>query len=143
MDAYNATGNARYLIPLERIYGLKLHQSRFAGQNAFSGYGEGHVLINGERRDSSVVVLPDEVRDWPGGSLEADALSPLRSLPVEILLLGTGRRLRFPAAALIVAFRQQGLGLEVMDTQAACRTYNILLAEGRKVGAALIIEASA
>lgn len=122
---------------------MKLHQSRFAGQNAFSGYGEDHIFINGERRETSVVVLPDELRDWPGGSLHADALSPLRLLPVEILLLGTGRRLRFPAAQLMVEFRQHGIGLEVMDTQAACRTYNILLAEGRKVGAALIIEASA
>lgn len=119
---------------------MKLHLSRYDGQNAFSGYGDGHVLINGQRHETSLVVLPNALQPWFPASLETASLEPLMALPVEILLLGTGGRLRFPAPSILVGFRQHGIGLEVMDTGAACRTYNILLAEGRKVGAAIIIE---
>ena len=120
---------------------MKLHLSRFTGQNAFSGYGEGHVLINGQRHTHSMLVLPDEIRDWSPGQLDQSAFVELMDLPVEILLLGTGRKLRFPHPSIAVSFRQKGIGLEVMDTPAACRTYNILLSEARKVGAAILIEA--
>lgn len=121
---------------------MKLHLSRFVGQNAFSGYGDDHVLINGQRHAQSVVVLADQLRPWPTNNLDHATFEDLMSLPVEILLLGTGRRLRFPHASVMVAFRNRGIGLEVMDTPAACRTYNILLSEGRKVGAAIVIESS-
>lgn len=88
-------------------------------------------------------MLPESLMPWSPPTLEGDSLAALLSLPVEILLLGTGRSLRFPEPRVLVDFRMRGIGLEVMDTPAACRTYNILLAEGRKVGAALIIEPAA
>ncbi|MSQ58459.1 MAG: hypothetical protein EXR36_02110 [Betaproteobacteria bacterium] len=120
---------------------MKLHLSRFAGQNSFSGYGEDYVTINGQRHAHSILVLPDELRDWSPARLDENAFAVLMDLPVEILLLGTGRTLLFPHPSIAVSFRHKGVGLEVMDTAAACRTYNILLSEARKVGAAIFIEA--
>jgi len=63
----------------------------------------------------------------------------LAELPLEILILGTGARLQFPHPSLTHRVASAGIGLEVMDTHAACRTYNILLAEDRRVGAALLL----
>jgi len=111
--------------------------------NTITGYGEGYVMINGERRASSVVVLPDRVEPWQAGAF--DTLTPddfqfLKSLGAEIVLLGTGPRQRFPHPRLTAELAKAGIGLEVMDLQAACRTYNILVAEERKVAAALLFK---
>jgi uncharacterized protein len=122
---------------------VKLHASRPGGVNTFTAYGEGYVMVNGERRDSSVVVLPDRVLEWPAESFErltAEDFGFLKTLDVEIVLLGTGARQRFPHPRLTAALAPAGIGLEVMDVQAACRTYNILVAEERKVAAALLFE---
>jgi uncharacterized protein len=122
---------------------VKLHASRASGVNTITGYGEGYVMVNGERRDSSVVVLPDRVESWAAKAFESltgDDFVFLRSLGVEIVLLGTGPKQRFPHPRLTAALAQAGIGLEVMDVQAACRTYNILVAEERRVAAALLIE---
>ena len=111
--------------------------------NTITGYGEGYVMVNGERRGSSVVVLPDRIEQWSTRSfdeLSAEDFVFLRQLNVEIVLLGTGPRQRFPHPRLTAALGQSGVGLEVMDLQAACRTYNILVAEERKVAAALLFE---
>jgi uncharacterized protein len=123
---------------------LKLHLDSPTAQNAFTGYGEGYVMVNGRRIEKSVVVLPERILDdWPAPAF--DALAPehfevLAGLGREIILLGTGTRLRFPPAQVLRPLIQVGLGVEVMDVQAACRTYNILMAEGRKVAAALLFE---
>ena len=125
---------------------MKLHTSRPSGINTFTGYGEGFVLVNGERLERSVIVLPDRlIEGWAGGyeTLTATELSALAELGSEVLLLGTGSLLRFPAPQLMrevqPVLARAGLGLEVMDVKAACRTYNILIAEGRKVAAALLL----
>ena len=100
-------------------------------------------MVNGERRDSSVVVLPDRVESWNAerfDALTAADFAFLENLKVEIVLLGTGARQRFPHPRLTAALARAGVGLEVMDLQAACRTYNILVAEERKVAAALLFE---
>jgi uncharacterized protein len=120
---------------------VKLHASLPGGVNTITGYGEGYVMVNGERRDSSVVVLPDRVEQWAAkgfDQLSTDDFAFLRNLNAEIVLLGTGARQRFPHPRLTAALAQAGIGLEVMDVQAACRTYNILVAEERKVAAALL-----
>jgi len=122
---------------------VKLHSSVPSGVNTITGYGEGYVMINGERRASSVVVLPDRVEPWQAGAF--DTLTPddfqfLKSLGAEIVLLGTGPRQRFPHPRLTAELAKAGIGLEVMDLQAACRTYNILVAEERKVAAALLFK---
>jgi uncharacterized protein len=122
---------------------VKLHASRPSGVNTITGYGEGYVVVNGERRDSSVVVLPDRIESWQVSQFEGLTESDfvfLKNLGAEIVLLGTGSRQRFPHPRLTAALAQAGIGLEVMDVQAACRTYNILVAEERKVAAALLFE---
>jgi uncharacterized protein len=122
---------------------VKLHASGPSGVNTITGYGEGYVMVNGARRSSSMVVMPDRTEDWPVARFEdlrAEDFAFLRDLQAEIVLLGTGARQRFPHPRLTVALAGARIGLEVMDVQAACRTYNILVAEGRKVAAALLFE---
>ena len=122
---------------------MKLHRETAAAQNTFTAYGEGYVMVNERRIEKSVVVLPGRIiADWEATSFEALApqhLAALVGLGNEILLLGTGSRLRFPAAELLRPLVEAGIGVEVMDVRAACRTYNILLAEERKVAAALLL----
>lgn len=123
---------------------MKLHTSAPTGLNTFTGYGAGYVMVNQERHTRSLVVLPDRlIIDWAASTfaaLDAGHLAPLADCGLEILLLGTGDRLRFPAPEILRPLVEAGVGVEVMDVQAACRTYNILAAEDRKVGAALLLE---
>ncbi len=133
---------------------MKLHQSTPTAINTFSGYGEGYVMVNGRRLEQSLIVLPERlIEDWEATIFEALTTPQLEGLlalaqedRLEVLLLGTGNRLRFPPAAILrpVAgrFAAAGIGFEFMDVHAACRTYNILVAEERKVAAALLIDAS-
>jgi len=121
---------------------MKLHAARAEGRNLFSGYGPGYVAINGVRYERSLIVLADRILEWDVSGfdgLDAGALAALAGLPLEILILGTGAVLRFPDASYTKILRAAGIGLEVMDTRAACRTYNILLSEDRRVGAALLM----
>ncbi len=124
---------------------MKLHLNTDANQRLFTGYGDDHVLINGHRHESSLLLTPSgiEVAPWAGLGFEALTAAhfewvALREL--DILLLGTGARLRFPHPSLTRALTEARIGLEVMDIGALCRTYNILIAEGRNVGAAVLIE---
>ncbi|HZT62735.1 MAG TPA: Mth938-like domain-containing protein [Burkholderiales bacterium] len=121
---------------------MKLHLESRTALNTFTGYGEGYVMVNGERIERSVVVLPDRIlTDWPAGrfdELVPEHFAALADLGREIVLLGTGNRLRFPRPEIIRPLIGAGIGVEVMDLQAACRTYNILMAEERKVAAALL-----
>jgi len=121
---------------------MKLHLSSVSGVNLFTGYGEGYVMINRQRHDQSLVVLRDRlVPGWqPAGfdALDAGDFARLAELKPEIVLLGTGERLRFPHPELTRALTEARIGLEVMDIRAACRTYNILAAEERNVAAALL-----
>jgi uncharacterized protein len=121
---------------------MKLHLSRSADTYQITGYGPDHVLVNGVRHEASLIVLPDEVVD--GWASDFEALSArdfdvvLMRAP-EIVLLGSGARLRFPSPALYAGLLKARIGVEVMDTAAACRTFNILAVEGRRVAAALIL----
>lgn len=122
---------------------MKLHLAGNAGLNIFTEYGAGYVVVNGVRHEASLVVLPDRLEAWAPISFEslvAEHLAPLAGRGFEVLVLGTGARLRFPRPAVLAPLTNSGLGVEVMDTPAACRTYNILVAEGRKAVAAIIVE---
>jgi len=125
---------------------LKLHLSGNSTRNTFTAYGKGYVAVNGVRYESSLVVLPDRVIDhWDVGSVETltqDDLGELAKLKPELVLLGTGDSLHFPNSKLLTVLLSAGIGTEVMDTYAACRTYNILAQEGRNVAAALVIPAT-
>jgi uncharacterized protein len=122
---------------------LKLHLATSSNQNTFTGYGEGYVMVNAVRYERSLVVLPDRpVEAWAVAAVDAlrqEDLQFLGALGVEIVLLGTGASLHFLRPHLLQPLARAGVGVEVMDTRAACRTYNILVAEGRKVAAALIL----
>lgn len=123
---------------------MKLHLARPTAINVFTAYGEGYVNVNNERFEKSLVVLPERViSDWPATSfdaLSAEQLETLAGLGADIILLGTGNRLRFPRPELLRLLVKAGVGVEVMDIHAACRTYNILVAEERKVAAALLFD---
>ena len=122
---------------------LKLQLARISNQNAFTGYGEGYVMVNAVRYEHSLVVLPDRpVESWAvagADTLREEHLEYLAGLGAEIVLLGTGNTLRFVDQRLLQSLARACIGVELMDTRAACRTYNILVAEGRKVAAALIL----
>jgi uncharacterized protein len=121
---------------------VKLHASAPGARNAFSGYGEGYVLVNGERHEASVIVTPELVLPWSASGFEALAEADFEvflGLDLEILLVGTGPKQRFPHPRLTRALAEKRVGVEVMDMPAACRTYNILMAEGRRVAAALLL----
>jgi uncharacterized protein len=104
------------------------------------------VAIQGEKITHSVLITSDGLRlDWNCQTFEdlgPQHFAQFAELDVELVIFGSGERLRFPRAEWQVDLMQRRLGLETMDTQAACRTYNILAGEGRKVAAALLIEAS-
>ena len=120
---------------------MKLHASAPSALNTFSGYGDGFVVVNGQRHEHNLIVTPEQLLPWNVASF--DALSEadfeaILGLKPEILLLGTGARQRFPHPRLTQALLGKRIGVEAMDLQAACRTYNILVAEERKVAAALL-----
>lgn len=125
---------------------MKLHLSPNSIRNAFTAYGAGFVAVNGIRYDSSLIVLPDRIiENWDVQNIEslsAGDIEALALLKPELVLLGTGETLRFPEPRLLASLAASRIGAEVMDTRAACRTYNILAEEGRNVAAALIIPKS-
>lgn len=110
--------------------------------NTVTAYGAGYVEVNRQRFEGAVLVQPEgEVRRWEGAAFEALAsehFEALLRLRPELVLLGTGERQRFPHPRLTTALARRRIGVEVMDTRAACRTYNILMSEGRRVLAALL-----
>ncbi len=123
---------------------MKLQRDLNIGQNVVTAIGEGYVDINGLRQTSSLLILPGQLRtNWGLAGFEAlttEDFRPVIELGCEILLFGTGRRQRFPPPALLRELMAARIGVEVMDTGAACRTFNILVAEGRNVAATLLIE---
>ncbi len=122
---------------------MKLTQESQAASNRIRRYGPGEVIVNESVFDRSLVVCPDEVIvDWPPenfGELAVEHMEFLASLDPELVLLGTGAQQQFPPALLLRTLITRGIGVEVMDTAAACRTYNVLLAEERRVAAALFM----
>jgi uncharacterized protein len=122
---------------------MKIERESAEGRNLFTGYGDGYVEVNARRLTASLVVTADRLEEnWGPEAVEQISsiqLEALAAFSPEIVLLGTGTTLRFPHPALLAPLYAAHIAVEVMDTRAACRTYNILLGEGRKVLAALII----
>jgi uncharacterized protein len=114
-----------------------------AGRQLIRRYGDGGFEIAGVRHDGSVLVMAEQTLAWPpssAGDIDFDSLAPCVSpeADVTVLLIGTGVRLVPVPAELRVRLRAHGIGVEAMDTGAACRTFNVLLSEERAVAAALI-----
>jgi uncharacterized protein len=120
---------------------MKLHLEQVTGLHLFSGYGTGFVAVNHVRYEKCVVVSPQAVIDWQVSGFDALTAADfgfIERLRPEIVILGTGAAQRFPPPTLARALAATGVGVEIMDSQAACRTYNILAAEGRRVVAAIL-----
>lgn len=122
---------------------MKFHPDQINVQSVH-GYGPGWVQVGSEKIYHSLIMTPKGDRiDWNCtgfDQLTAAHFEQLIQLPAELVIFGSGARLRFVAPALSRALIERQIGLETMDTHAACRTYNILAAEGRNVVAALLMQ---
>lgn len=119
-------------------------QPDIIGVQSISGYGAGWIGVGGEKITSSVVIgSRGERLAWNCkrfDDLDASHFEQLAALQPELVIFGSGQQIRFPQGLWIKSLIEQQIGLETMDTRAACRTYNVLAGEGRKVIAALLIE---
>jgi uncharacterized protein len=125
---------------------MKLQPDHIAAANVIGGYNAGSVDVGGRSWERSLL-LPwaGEVVVWDVASFEtlgADHFQRVVELEPELVLFGSGRRLRFPRPEWLRPLMARRIGIETMDTRAACRTYNLLVAEGRSVVAALLLEAA-
>lgn len=121
----------------------RLHDGFVPGRYQIDSYGNGGFRFADMSHRGSILALPSGIRAWPIASmaeLTDEALEPIfaEAEEIELLLLGTGLDIAALPGAFRTRFREAGIGLDVMQTGAAARTYNILLAENRKVAAALI-----
>jgi|SRR5450830_123341 len=123
---------------------MKLHASNTKQYQTVTGYFPGGVEINAQPYDYSLLMLPEtEPRPWPVSAFDQLTVEHFEQLLAEqpdVVILGTGERQRFIHPRLSAPLTAQRIGVECMDTNAACRTYNILMGEGRKALLALIIE---
>jgi uncharacterized protein len=125
---------------------MKLQPDRMDVQ-AVTGYGPGWIALNGEKFQHSLLItstgLCQDLACQRFEDLGPSHFSKLAELPVEMVIFGSGSRLRFPLPAWLAPLMAKRMGLETMDTAAACRTYNILAGEGRPVAAVLLVEPEA
>jgi uncharacterized protein len=123
---------------------MKLHSTSTQQYQTVTGYDAAGVEINAKRYDFSLMVMPETPpRPWPVARFEdltAEHFEQIAQDSPDVVILGTGERQRFVHPRLINSLSAQRIGVECMDSHAACRTYNILMGEGRKVTLALIIE---
>jgi uncharacterized protein len=138
-----ATFRPRDSVYLTREIEMKLHLTQADGKQLITGYSQDWISINNLVYPQSLVVLPDELLlDWAVSdfdSLSEGNFECLLAYQPEVVLLGTGSIHRFIRPHLIQQLTAANIPVECMTTDAACRTYNILMAEGRKVAAALIL----
>jgi uncharacterized protein len=122
---------------------MKLQPDKSDAQS-ISGYGPGWVGVDGEKITSSVILSSRGERiAWPAATfaeLDASHFATLAEVDAEVVIFGSGSRIRFPQAAWLQPLMTRRICIETMDTAAACRTYNILAYEGRSVAVALLIE---
>ena len=125
---------------------MKLQADRMGGLNAISRHGVEGVIVNGvEHRSSVIVPWQGRVQAWPVDDFSALSeahFELLAALGPELVIFGSGGRIRFPRPAWLRPLMARRIGIETMDTAAASRTYNVLLAEGRTVLVALLFEAA-
>jgi uncharacterized protein len=122
---------------------MKIHLDNSPGAHRITGYGAGYIAVNGKPLTRSFIVTPEAlITGWSPqhvDELDQAALEAVARLSPSVVLLGTGVEQHFPPPALLAPLLAQGIGIEVMTTAAACRTYNILVAEGRSVAAGLFV----
>ena len=122
---------------------MKLHLNTAAGLNTITGHGPGFVLINQNRVDNHLIVMPNRlISPWTAttnAALTIADFAALIELGPELVVFGAGNTFQFPDRRIMTAFSAARIGFEAMDTPAACRTYNVLMGEGRNVAAALLV----
>jgi len=110
--------------------------------NPIRGFEPGQIKVNHKIYSENLIISPRLIQSWPINSIktlkEAD-LSPITDLNPDVVLIGTGHKLVFPEQKYFKSFYEKNIGFEIMDTSAACRTYNVIMAEGRHVVAAVIV----
>lgn len=125
---------------------MKLHPTITQRYQTVTAYDEHGVELNARRFEHSLIVLPEVAPvPWPVDQFDQLTTSHFDQIAAtmpDVVILGTGKKQRFVHPKLIAALTSRHKGVECMDNQAACRTYNILMAEGRKVALALIMEAA-
>jgi len=122
---------------------MKITEDKDSGGHIITGYGKGFISVNETRYHQSLIITAKKlVTDWQVKEAKEITLENLRQIESwqpEVVLIGTGKAQIFPEAELMFQFLNQGIGYEVMDSAAACRTYNILMGDGRNVAAALLL----
>ena len=114
---------------------MKLNEVNYPNGQPIDGYGLGFFRIGGEPHDAPLLIVPDGVMSWGG----FEDLEPLiQADNIDVLLIGTGDSITPLPVALVEAVEASGVGVEPMGSAQACRTYNVLLGEGRRVGVALL-----
>ncbi len=125
---------------------MKLHSDPQSSLNTITGYGIGYIEVNSKVYPHALIVQPEgEISPWPVSAfadLSSDNLASLCVFKPELIIIGTGKKQQFLKPELIKPLMQAKIGFEMMDSQAACRTYNILMNEGRQVLAAIILDTS-
>jgi uncharacterized protein len=123
---------------------MKLTDDRTGGTYLVRSHAPGELRVGDATLHRSCLLRADRlVADWRPQTLDdlgLDDLDAVFALEPEIVILGSGSRQRFPPAQTLAALLSRGIGCEVMDTGAACRTYNVLVSEGRRVVAALLLQ---
>jgi uncharacterized protein len=123
---------------------MKLHLHTETAQNNITAHGPGYVVVGGQRIEQAVIVMPDQlISPWVNRGVNELAFEDFAALlewKPALVVFGSGAQFRFPHPRLLAAFSQARIGFDVMDTPAACRTYNVLMSEGRRVAAALLVD---
>lgn len=124
---------------------MKLQREDSLSINLISAYDSLSIVVNKQRYAASLIVSPENLHpDWAPGGFDALAQGVLQDVLVyqpAVVLIGTGSKQRFPPPQALRPLAEAGIGFEIMDTGAACRTYNILASEGRNVAACLLLDA--
>ena len=122
---------------------MKLHLTTAENNNLITGYSDSFIEVNKQRHAKNLIVMPQElILDWDAKTftdLNEQHLTKISDLNPEVVLLGVGEKHQFLHPKIYQALTTKGIPLESMTTAAACRTYNILMSEGRNVLAALIL----
>jgi len=123
---------------------MKFAEDHNTARYKITAYDANSIGVNGSPITDSLILTPMEmVLDWEPkeyAQLQADHLDALYQLNAEVILLGTGKKQIFPDQTVLRRLAQENIGFEIMDTQAACRTFNIIMAEGRTVVAGLFLK---
>ncbi len=121
---------------------MKLHLNTSDQRFVIQSYGDAHIILNNERHVTSLILTPNQRLDWAikdASQFSDEHLTPLLADEPELIVIGTGAKPCVPNPVVMRFFARHGLGLEFVSTPTACRIYNILASEGRRIGCGLII----